>query len=70
MLLLFLEDGRQEVCGDGLIVGAEDGDDGKQGNNDGCRTDCMSEVCGDGMVISAKECDDGNFVGGDGCNAD
>ena len=58
------------VCGDGMITGSEECDDGA-GNQDteanACRTNCRVYSCGDGVVDDNEECDDGNRESGDGC---
>lgn len=65
------------VCGDGLVEGGEDCDDGELVNNDGCSATCEIEtgwdcdeaspslcapVCGDTLVRGNETCDDGNAV--------
>ena len=60
------------VCGDGIVSGPEQCDDGNNKDGDGCSADCRKEgedVCGDGIVTAGEECDDGNTVDGDGCSA-
>ena len=51
------------VCGDGIVGGREECDDGADSNSDepgaACRTNCMSAHCGDGVVDPGEECDDG-----------
>ena len=54
-------------CGDGLLYGAEDCDDGNLVDNDGCSDECKIERCGDGVTQTREGCDDGNTVSGDGC---
>jgi len=62
------------VCGDGVVMGGEECDDGPQ-NDDlaqgACRTDCTAAGCGDGVVdyVLDEECEDGNVADGDGCSA-
>ncbi|MBW2459730.1 MAG: DUF4215 domain-containing protein [Deltaproteobacteria bacterium] len=61
------------VCGDGLITGVEecdDGDDNSDDEPDACRTDCTEAACGDGGLDTGEECDDGNLQDDDGCEAD
>jgi cysteine-rich repeat protein len=67
---------REPVCGDGVVAGEEECDDG-QGNNsdtvaDACRVDCSLPSCGDGVADpgNSEECDDGGLVDGDGCASD
>jgi cysteine-rich repeat protein len=60
-------------CGDGVVEGIEECDDGNTTGGDGCTADCTVEgdgVCGDGILDAGEECDDGNTVDGDGCAAD
>ncbi|MFO0723004.1 MAG: DUF4215 domain-containing protein [Myxococcota bacterium] len=56
-------------CGDGLLYGSEQCDDGNLVNNDGCSDTCKREFCGDAITQSSEGCDDGNNVSGDGCTA-
>jgi cysteine-rich repeat protein len=71
------------ICGDGLVRGAEQCDDGNLEDGDGCSGTCGLEqgwtcpnpgqlcepICGDDLVRGSEECDDGNLVDGDGCSA-
>lgn len=58
-------------CGDGVINGGEQCDDGNNVEGDGCEPDCSwTPVCGDGALQSGEACDDGNAVFGDGCEPD
>jgi cysteine-rich repeat protein len=57
------------ICGDGLLGGTEECDDGNNAPGDGCRANCTREICGDGILDLGEGCDDGNTVGGDGCSA-
>ncbi len=74
------------VCGDGLIMGAEACDDGNSADNDGC-TKCKVDanftctgdlksvckknaVCGNAVLEGQEECDDLNTKDGDGCSKD
>ncbi len=48
------------VCGDGVVVGTEECDDGDANSDtepDACRTDCRLPYCGDGVADSTDECD-------------
>jgi fibro-slime domain-containing protein len=69
-------------CGDGIVEGLEQCDDGNRTSGDGCSADCRLEngwvcptpgepcrrtVCGDGVVEGLEQCDDGNLEIGDGC---
>ncbi|MFA5962290.1 MAG: SdrD B-like domain-containing protein [Parcubacteria group bacterium] len=60
-------------CGDGIMNGPEQCDDGNEISGDGCENDCtvtpQAEFCGDGIVNGDEKCDDGNVVSGDGCSA-
>ncbi len=63
------------VCGDRLIRGAENCDDGNENAKDGCDSSCKKEAgwvcptgnsggtcvstCGDSLVVGTEECDDG-----------
>ncbi|USN54690.1 MAG: DUF4215 domain-containing protein [Candidatus Peribacteria bacterium] len=40
----------QEVCGDAVIVGDEECDDGNVESDDGCSEFCVVEYCGDSML--------------------
>jgi cysteine-rich repeat protein len=61
------------VCGDGMVEGNEECDDGPN-NNDlvqgACRTDCTMAGCGDAVVdyVLGEQCDDGGVALGDGCD--
>jgi len=51
-----------EGCGDGVIRGLEQCDDGFTNSDvhaDRCRTNCLLPHCGDGVTDSGEECDDG-----------
>lgn len=69
-------------CGDGIVAGVEDCDDGNTRNGDGCSStcrfeegfrcptpgqDCIPTRCGDGVREGTEQCDDGNNEIGDGC---
>lgn len=71
------------VCGDSILHGTEDCDDGNEVGGDGCSAICLPEagyrclgtgpdscatVCGDGRRAGLEECDDENIVEGDGCD--
>ena len=51
------------VCGDGVVGGREECDDGAQSNSDeqggACRTNCMRAHCGDGVIDPGEACDAG-----------
>jgi len=64
-----------EYCGDEIVEGNEECDDGKDGDDtDGCTDQCTKTFCGDFVVQApngygeSEECDDGNKVNGDGCD--
>ena len=60
------------ACGDGIVNGTEECDDGNTISGDGCSSVCKTEVgkCGDGIVdVATESCDDGNRTSGDGCSA-
>ncbi len=73
------------TCGNSVVEGTEQCDDGNNDSGDGCSPACRKEplcpatggactsVCGDGVILSTdtdQECDDGNSASGDGCSAD
>jgi fibro-slime domain-containing protein len=73
------------VCGDGVITGNEQCDDGNTVSGDGCSSTCQVEahytcpmagkpcihdvICGDGLIEGMEQCDDGNTVSDDGCSS-
>ena len=59
---------RALTCGDGMVGGDEECDDGNADNTDDCLNSCMEPYCGDGLVAKDEECDDGNTNDDDGCN--
>jgi fibro-slime domain-containing protein len=74
------------TCGNGILDGTEQCDDGNTASSDGCSKICQMEnnydcrvpgqpcenlaVCGNGSLTSDETCDDGNTRDGDGCSAD
>ena len=58
------------VCGDGLVQGTEQCDDGNTNDNDSCSNSCTLAGCGDGIVQAGEECDDGNTADDDACAND
>jgi hypothetical protein len=60
------------VCGDGIIEGDEECDDGDaNGAGKACLANCTHNVCGDGDVGPNEQCDDGRENGsGKACLAD
>ena len=75
--------GSMDVCGDGLLTGAETCDDANTTAGDGCDATCAQEAgwmctgapsvcvseCGDGIVVGTEACDDANTADMDGCSA-
>lgn len=58
------------TCGDGVVQGAEQCDDGNHVNTDACLNNCMIATCSDGVVqAGVEQCDDGNATNTDGCLA-
>lgn len=58
------------ICGDAVVEGTEQCDDGNLASGDGCSATCTREPrCGDSVVDGTEQCDDGNTVSGDGCSA-
>lgn len=59
------------ACGNTVLEGGEECDDGNTAPGDGCDGDCAREAyCGDGNTDADEECDDGNHRSGDGCRSD
>jgi len=58
-------------CGDAMVNGGEECDDGNNTPMDGCEPDCTltKATCGDGNITPPETCDDGNQTPGDGCDA-
>ncbi|MCY1061155.1 DUF4215 domain-containing protein [Nannocystis sp. SCPEA4] len=58
-------------CGNGVMEGGEQCDDGNQVEGDGCEPTCVNTpVCGNGTVDPGEVCDDNNTMDGDECSAD
>ena len=72
------------ICGDVLLYGNEECEDGNIINGDGCNTECQIEigydcpnvgkacilaVCGNGVPEHGESCDDGNLTPFDGCSS-
>ena len=53
-------------CGNGVVDGNEECDDGNEDPADGCNH-CRAPTCGNGKVEPGEECDDGNGRDHDGC---
>lgn len=65
------EEGRERVCGNGVVERGEACDDANRLDGDGCSADCASdETCGNLIIDLGEVCDDGGRVDGDGCSAD
>lgn len=60
------------ACGNGVLEGAEQCDEGLANADDAaCTTACKPARCGDGLTwAGVEDCDDANGVDGDGCNID
>ena len=58
-----------QTCGNNVLEGSEQCDDGNLVDGDGCDSNCTSTACGNGIVTAGEVCDDGNLVNGDGCDA-
>jgi cysteine-rich repeat protein len=57
-----------ERCGDGIVNGDEECDDGNRvDKEDRCSNACKSIGCGNGRVEGSETCDDGNELDGDSC---
>jgi cysteine-rich repeat protein len=55
------------ICGDLIVEGDEQCDDGNLSDDDSCSSTCTLPFCGDGVVDPGEECDDRNDFDGDGC---
>lgn len=55
------------VCGNGVLEGGEDCDDGNTDDQDGCTQLCRAPFCGDGIVHPGEDCDDGDDDNADEC---
>jgi len=59
------------VCGNGVVEGDEECDDGDDDDTDACPSSCVEAFCGDGFVwAGVEECDDGDAEPDDGCEPD
>lgn len=59
------------VCGDGIIQGSEQCDDGNNVDGDGCSSSCKLEsLCGNGILDPGEQCDSGMLNGkpGNACD--
>ncbi|MEM9862678.1 MAG: DUF4215 domain-containing protein [Myxococcota bacterium] len=59
--------GCEQLCGNGVVDGSEECDDGNQASGDGCSATCRLR-CGNGVLEGGEQCDDGNAESGDGCD--
>jgi cysteine-rich repeat protein len=59
------------ICGDGIVAGTEQCDDGNQSDTDDCTPSCQRPrgTCGDGSVDPGEECDDANDRNDDFCTS-
>jgi len=55
-------------CGNGLIDGGEQCDDGNRSDIDACTNTCRIAACGDSIAQIWEQCDDGNRVDADACS--
>lgn len=55
------------ICGNGVVEGDEECDDGDIDDSDSCTSVCTLAVCGDGWTQNAETCDDGNLDNEDSC---
>lgn len=59
------------LCGNGVVEGLEECDDGNNTDGDGCSSSCLDEnqpMCGNGIIEAGEGCDDGNSNWCDGCD--
>lgn len=56
------------VCGNGVVEGLEECDDGNAVNGDSCNNQCSTSSCGNGMVDAGEQCDDGDGVNDNACS--
>jgi len=60
----------EAACGDEIVEGDEQCDDGNDYTGDNCPFACKVAACGDGFLHNdAEECDDGNSEDQDGCSS-
>jgi len=60
------------ICGDNIVGGTEQCDDGNLIDGDGCSSICeieTSPICGNTVIDTGEQCDDGNTNNGDGCSS-
>jgi|GEM_PF-959261 cysteine-rich repeat protein len=58
-----------QVCGNGVLEGSEECDDGNTSNNDACTGQCRLNVCGDEYVYTGAESCDRGSENGQSCEA-
>src|SRR5262249_35083017 len=58
---------RDRTCGNGVMEGIEQCDDGANVGGDGCDANCTVTACGHGQVSAAGACDTGADTGTAGC---
>ncbi len=58
------------VCGDGVVEGLEQCDDGNKVQTDACLSSCVPASCGDGLVQAGVEACDGGVVAHGACGFD
>ena len=63
-----LETVQSGTCGNAVLEGGEQCDDGGFAAGDGCSPECRFEVCGNASLDPGEERDDGNASSGDGCS--
>ncbi|MCC6767299.1 MAG: DUF4215 domain-containing protein [Deltaproteobacteria bacterium] len=56
------------TCGDAIVNGTDECDDGDDVNGDACDGNCTLPACGNGVLAPGEDCDDGNLTNGDGCS--
>lgn len=56
-------------CGNGVVEGSEQCDDGNSDNTDSCTNSCTSNVCGDGSLYDGVETCDLGAANGTACTA-
>ncbi|MCB9738270.1 MAG: DUF4215 domain-containing protein [Deltaproteobacteria bacterium] len=60
----------EKACGNEIVSGDEECDDGNNVDTDACTNACTKAVCGDKIVqTGVEECDDGNTKSDDGCSS-
>jgi cysteine-rich repeat protein len=57
-----------QTCGNFIVEGTEECDDGNLVDGDNCDSNCTVTRCGNGIVTAPEECDDGNAVDDDDCS--